>query len=137
MASENILQYLLDHPMIPCVFRLKDGYGPASHTLRPGAAHDVSVKLYNTDSKDPYSSGLLELVELPRIDEWLEHDAEYVAYKKAKGGVGPLGPGGQPHPEIDFVPMLSDAFQWHISCPPLDCDREPPPAAVQARRRRS
>ncbi|KAJ7840513.1 hypothetical protein B0H14DRAFT_2321824, partial [Mycena olivaceomarginata] len=25
---------------------------------------------------------------------------------------------GQPHFEIDFVPMFCDAFQWHIPTPP-------------------
>lgn len=118
VASENVGQHLLDHPIIPHVFRLKDGYGLDGHILRPGAAHDAAVYAYNNMNKGPYTSGLLELVGLPRIDSWLEQDAEYVAYKKANGGVDPFGPGGQPHFEIDFVPMFCDAFQWHIPCPP-------------------
>lgn len=103
---------------MPHVFRLKDGLGLDSHLLRPGPAHDAAVAAYNNENKGPYTSGLLELVGLPRIDEWLEQDPEYAALKKANGGVDPFGPGGQPHFEIDFVPMFSDAFQWHIPCPP-------------------
>lgn len=118
VSSEHVGQNLLDHPIMPHVFRLKDGLGLDSHLLRPGPAHDAAVAAYNSENKGPYSSGLLEMVGLPRIDEWLERDPEYAAYKKANGGVDPFGPGGQPHFEIDFVPMFSDAFQWHIPCPP-------------------
>ncbi|TQB68706.1 hypothetical protein MPDQ_002910 [Monascus purpureus] len=39
-------------------------------------------------------------------------------YKKEHGGVDPFGPSGQPHFEIDFVPLLADAFQWHYPVPP-------------------
>ncbi|PSR85574.1 hypothetical protein BD289DRAFT_368349 [Coniella lustricola] len=118
IVSEHVGQNLLDHPIMPHVFRLKDGLGLDSHILRPGPAHDAAVAAYSTENKGPYTSGLLELVGLPRIDEWLEKDPEYAAAKKANGGVDPFGPGGQPHFEIDFVPMFSDAFQWHIPCPP-------------------
>lgn len=117
VASEHVGQNLLDHPIMPHVFRLKDGLGLDGHLLRPGLAHDAAVSAYANKNKGPYTSGLLELVGLPRIDAWLDKDAEYVARKKANGGVDPFGPDGQPHFEIDFVPMFSDAFQWHIPCP--------------------
>ncbi|KAJ4411019.1 hypothetical protein N0V82_009090 [Gnomoniopsis sp. IMI 355080] len=117
-TSEHVGQNLLDHPIMPHVFRLKDGTGLDSHILRPGLAHDAAVSAYAQRNKGPYTSGLLEIVGLPRIDSWLEKDATYVEYKKKNGGVDPFGPGGQPHFEIDFVPMFSDAFQWHIPCPP-------------------
>ena len=32
-------------------------------------------------------------------------------------GKDPFGPGGQPHFEIDFVPIFGDAFQWHYPTP--------------------
>ncbi|KAK7746708.1 hypothetical protein SLS53_001895 [Cytospora paraplurivora] len=118
VASEHVGQNLLDHPILPHVFRLKDGYGLDGHILRPGPAHDAAVSAYANKNKGPYTSGLLELVGLPRIDSWLEKDESYVAAKEANGGVDPFGPGGQPHFEIDFVPMFSDAFQWHFPCPP-------------------
>ncbi|CAN8104561.1 unnamed protein product [Discula destructiva] len=117
-TSEHVGQNLLDHPIMPHVFRLKDGLGLDSHILRPGLQHDAAVSAYTNKNKGPYTSGLLEVVGLPRIDEWLEKDAEYVQLKKENGGVDPFGPGGQPHFEIDFVPMFSDAFQWHIPTPP-------------------
>ncbi|KUI53180.1 Oxygen-dependent choline dehydrogenase [Cytospora mali] len=118
VTSEHVGQNLLDHPIMPHVFRLKDGLGLDGHLLRPGAAHDAAVSAYTNKNKGPYTSGLLELVGLPRVDSWFEQDAEYRERKEANGGVDPFGPGGQPHFEIDFVPMFSDAFQWHIPCPP-------------------
>lgn len=117
-TNEHVGQNLLDHPILPHVFRLKNGTGLDGHLLRPGPAHDAAVNAYTHHNSGPYTSGLLELVGLPRIDELLERDEEYRAAKKANGGLDPFGPGGQPHFEIDFVPMFSDAFQWHIPCPP-------------------
>lgn len=116
-ASPHVGQNLLDHPVLPHVFRLKDGLGLDGHLLRPGPARDAAAAAYTQDRKGPYTSGLLEMVGLPRIDAWLERDAEYVAAKAANGGADPFGPAGQPHFEVDFVPMFADAFQWHIPCP--------------------
>lgn len=118
VASAHVGQNLLDHPIMPHVFRLQDGAGLDGHILRPGAAHDGAVSAYAQKNQGPYTSGLLEVVGLPRIDAALEKIPEYVAAKKANGGRDPFGPGGQPHFEIDFVPMFSDAFQWHFPCPP-------------------
>ncbi|KAL8338285.1 hypothetical protein RB601_006480 [Gaeumannomyces tritici] len=95
-----------------------DGCGLDRHLLRAGLEKDAAVSAYRWKYKGPYTSGLLELVGLPRIDEQLAACPEYAAYKAANGGVDPFGPGGQPHFEIDFVPMFSDALQWHIPCPP-------------------
>lgn len=118
VTSEHVGQNLLDHPIMPHVFRLKDGTGLDGHILRPGPAHDGAIAAYNQKNKGPYTSGLLEVVGLPRIDHLLEKYPEYRAAKEANGGLDPFGPGGQPHFEIDFVPMFSDAFQWHFPCPP-------------------
>ncbi|KAF4817555.1 Pyranose dehydrogenase 3 [Colletotrichum siamense] len=116
--SPHVGQNLLDHPIMPHVFKLKDGYGLDQHLLRAGPEHDGAVSAYHWKNKGPLSSGLLELVGLPRIDERLKNCAEYNEYLAKNGGVDPFGPGGQPHFEIDFVPMFCDAFQWHIPTPP-------------------
>ncbi|KAI1761055.1 putative GMC oxidoreductase [Hypoxylon sp. FL1150] len=116
--SPHVGQNLLDHPILPHVFRLEDGNGLDDHLLRAGLEHDAAVSAYRWNNKGPYTSGLLELVGLPRIDERLMKYPEYVAAKEANGGLDPFGPAGQPHFEIDFVPMFSDAFQWHIPTPP-------------------
>ncbi|EON97379.1 putative glucose-methanol-choline oxidoreductase protein [Phaeoacremonium minimum UCRPA7] len=118
VKSENVGQNLLDHPILPHVFKMKDGFGLDNHLLRNGLEKDAALSAYRWKNKGPLTSGLLELVGLPRIDKLLEKNPEYVAYKKANGDVDPFGPGGQPHFEIDFVPMFSDAFQWHIPTPP-------------------
>ncbi|KAK7005850.1 alcohol oxidase [Favolaschia claudopus] len=110
-------QNLLDHPILAHVFRLKRGYGLDHHLLRAGLEKDAAVSAYRWKNAGPYTSGLLELVGLPRIDDRLRGIPEYEAAKAANGGKDPFGPGGQPHFEIDFVPMFSDAFQWHIPTP--------------------
>ncbi|KAK4233202.1 hypothetical protein C8A03DRAFT_39111 [Achaetomium macrosporum] len=115
--SPHVGQNLLDHPILAHVFRLKDGYGLDRHLLRAGLEKDAAVSAYRWKNKGPYTSGLLELVGLPRIDERLNKIPEYVAAKQANGGADPFGPADQPHFEIDFVPMFADAFQWHIPAP--------------------
>ncbi|OIW28942.1 alcohol oxidase [Coniochaeta ligniaria NRRL 30616] len=117
VESPNVGQNLLDHPILPHVFRLKDGHGLDNHLLRAGLEKDAAAAAYRWKNKGPYTSGLLELVGLPRIDERLQANAEYKEYFDKNGQVDPFGPGGQPHFEIDFVPMFSDAFQWHIPTP--------------------
>jgi choline dehydrogenase len=116
--SRHVGQNLLDHPIVPFVLRLKDGYGLDDHLLRPGQAHDGAVNAYHRDKSGPLSSGLLEMVGFPRIDERLNKYAAYRDIKAANGGLDPFGPGGQPHFELDFVPMFSSAFQWHYPTPP-------------------
>jgi choline dehydrogenase len=116
--SPHVGKNLLDHPILSHVFKLKDGYGFDDHLLRAGPAKDGAVSAYNKNKTGPLSSGLLEMVGLPRIDEYLNKNKEYVELKKKNGGLDPFGPGGQPHFEVDFVPMFCDAFQWHIPTPP-------------------
>ncbi|KAJ5497733.1 Glucose-methanol-choline oxidoreductase C-terminal [Penicillium expansum] len=118
ITSEHVGEHLLDHPILPHVFRLKDGLGLDHILLREGPAHDSAVKQYDEDKTGPLASGLLEMVAFPRIDAQLE---EYKIYHKARannGGKDPFGPEGQPHLEIDFIPMFCDAFQWHFDIPP-------------------
>jgi choline dehydrogenase len=116
--SPHVGQHLLDHPIVPFVLRLKDGYGLDDHLLRAGPAHDGAVTAYRRGKTGPYSSALLEMVGFPRIDERLNRYAAYRQAKDANGGLDPFGPGGQPHFELDFVPMFSSAFQWHFPTPP-------------------
>ncbi|KAI1495377.1 hypothetical protein F5X96DRAFT_613216 [Biscogniauxia mediterranea] len=116
--SPHVGQNLLDHPIMPYVVRLQDGLGLDHHLLRAGPEKDAATSAYLWKNQGPYTSGLLELVGLPRIDDRLMQYPEYVAEKEANGGRDPFGPGGQPHFEIDFVPMFSDAFQWHFPTPP-------------------
>ncbi|OAL30498.1 hypothetical protein AYO20_08717 [Fonsecaea nubica] len=116
--SQHVGQNLLDHPILSHVFKIKDGYGLDSHLLRAGPQKDGAVAAYRKDRTGPYSSGLLELVAFPRADEWFEKSKEYREYKAKNGGVDPFGPAGQPHFEVDFVPMFCDAFQWHFPTPP-------------------
>ncbi|KAM0322597.1 hypothetical protein ACHAQA_009445 [Verticillium albo-atrum] len=118
VISPHVGQNLLDHPILSHVFKLKDGYGLDQHLLRAGPERDGALAAYRKKHEGPLGSGLLELVGLPRIDEQLKTSKEYREYLKKNGGVDPFGPGGQPHFEVDFVPMFCDAFQWHIPAPP-------------------
>ncbi|RYP69966.1 hypothetical protein DL771_005757 [Monosporascus sp. 5C6A] len=103
--SAQVGQNLLDHPILAHVFRLEYGNGLDHHLLRAGLEHDAAVSAYRWKNKGPYASGLLELVGLPRIDDRFMQYPEYIAAKEANGGLHPFGPAGQPHSEIDFVPM--------------------------------
>jgi choline dehydrogenase len=76
------------------------------------------VRAYERDHSGPLHSGLLELVGFPRIDKRLGANKQYLAAKEKNNNLDPFGPDGQPHFEIDFVPMFCDAFQWHIPTPP-------------------
>lgn len=71
LKSEHVGQNLLDHPIMPHVFRLKDGYGLDKHLLRAGPEKDAAVASYRKNKTGPYHSGLLELVGFPRIDDYL------------------------------------------------------------------
>ncbi|CAI7595753.1 unnamed protein product [Penicillium pancosmium] len=117
LDSPHVGQHLLDHPIVPFVLQIKDGFGLDDHILRPGPLNDATIASYNRDKTGPLSSGLLELVGFPRIDERLEKSPAYREAKAANGGLDPFGPAGQPHFELDFVGMFSTAFQWHYPVP--------------------
>lgn len=99
--SPQVGQNLLDHPILPHVFRLKDGYG-LDHIIRPGPQHDAAEAEYNSTKGGPFSSGLLELVGFARVDEGLKKRQEWVIESERLGG-DPFGPEEQPHFEYDFV----------------------------------
>lgn len=115
--SRHVGQHLIDHPGVPFVLRVKDGYGMDDHLLRKGPKNDAVVETYKKNRTGPAASGLLELVGFPRIDDYLEKDEEYRKAKAANGGKDPFSPYGQPHFELDFVCMFGSAFQWHYPVP--------------------
>lgn len=136
--SPHVGKNLVDHPILSHAFRLKDHLSLDEHLLRACPQKEGAVKAYNRDHSGPLSSGLLELVGFPRIDERLNKIRNYVEAKKANGGKDPFGPDGQPHFEVDFVvsiqctyptnppaqgvkiilqPVFADAFQWHFPVP--------------------
>lgn len=116
--SKHVGMNLLDHPIFSHVLKLKEGTSLDDYLVHPGAKNDAALEQYKKDKTGPYSSPLLELVAFPRIDERLNKIAKYREYKEANGGVDPFGPKGQPHFEVDFVPLFADAFQWHFPTPP-------------------
>ncbi|KAJ5927724.1 hypothetical protein N7466_006680 [Penicillium verhagenii] len=115
--SPHVGQHLLDHPGVPFVLRVKDGYGMDDHVLRKGAKHDQAMKSYSKDHGGPMGSGFLEMVGFPRIDDYLERSPEYREAKASNGGVDPFCPYNQPHFELDFVCLFGSAFQWHYPTP--------------------
>lgn len=117
VESRHVGQHLLDHPIVPFVLQIKDGFGLDDHLLRAGPLNDSAVAAYKHDKTGPVGSGLLELVGFPRIDERLEKYPAYREAKAANGGLDPFGPAGQPHFELDFVGIFSTAFQWHYPVP--------------------
>jgi choline dehydrogenase len=115
--SRHVGKHLLDHPGVPFVLRVKDGFGMDSVLLRKGPKNEAAVAAYKKDHSGPVGSGLLELVGFPRIDKYLEKDPEYRKAKAANGGLDPFSPYGQPHFELDFVCAFGSAFQWHYPTP--------------------
>ncbi|KAI3058670.1 CAZyme family AA3 [Aspergillus niger] len=115
--SPHVGKNLVDHPILSHAFRLKDGLALDDHLLRAGPQKEGAVRAYNRERTGPFGSGLLELVAFPRIDERLNEVRDYVRAKQDNWGKDPFGPAGQPHFEIDFVPVFADAFQWHFPVP--------------------
>ncbi|KAJ5876635.1 hypothetical protein N7455_000100 [Penicillium solitum] len=60
IRSEHVGEHLLDHPILPHVFRLKDGLGLDHILLREGPDHDAAINQYDKDKMGPLASGLLE-----------------------------------------------------------------------------
>ncbi|UPL02484.1 hypothetical protein LCI18_013418 [Fusarium solani-melongenae] len=119
--SRHVGQNLLDHPGVPFVLKVKDGYGMDDHLLRAGPKHDGALSAFSKAHVGPMGSGLLEMVGFPRIDSYFEKDAQYRERKANNGGKDPFCPEGQPHFELDFVAMFGSAFQWHYPTPKSGC----------------
>ena len=116
--SPHVGQHLLDHPGVPFVLRLKDGFGMDDYVLRKGTPqHDQTITAYQNNHDGPMGSGFLELIGFPRIDKYLESDPLYREAKLANGNVDPFCPYGQPHFELDFICLFGSAFQWHYPFP--------------------
>ncbi|KAJ6783689.1 hypothetical protein PWT90_08047 [Aphanocladium album] len=98
--SPHVGQHLLDHPGVPFVLKIKDAYSMDSH------GHQGAM-----------GSPFLELIGFPRIDKYLEKSPEYRKAKADNGGKDPFCPYGQPHFELDFLPLFGSAFQWHFPHP--------------------
>jgi choline dehydrogenase-like flavoprotein len=115
--SRHVGQHLLDHPGVPFVLRIKDGFGMDETLIRQGPKNEAAATAYQKDLSGPVGSGLLEMIGFPRVDKYLEKDPTYRAAKAANGGLDPFSPEGQPHFELDFVPMFGSAFQWQYPTP--------------------
>ncbi|KAL3454196.1 hypothetical protein BJX65DRAFT_301982 [Aspergillus insuetus] len=116
--SPHVGQHLLDHPGVPFVLRVKDGFGMDDYVLRAGTAQNKqAIQEYQNNHGGPLGSGFLELVGFPRIDEYLEKDPLYRQAKASNGSKDPFCPYGQPHFELDFVCLFGSAFQWHYPTP--------------------
>lgn len=90
--SAHVGQHLLDHPGVPFVLRVKDGFGMDDVLLRQGPKNDAALASYKKDHSGPVGSGLLEMVGFPRIDKYLEKSSEYSRAKAANGGKDPFCP---------------------------------------------
>ncbi|KAL7823493.1 GMC oxidoreductase [Trichoderma gracile] len=115
--SRHVGQNLIDHPAVPFVVRVKDGFGMDDVVLRKTEANAAARAVYQRDHSGPLASGFLEMVGFPRIDRYLARDPVYSKAVAANGGRDPLCPDGQPHFELDFVAMFGSAFQWHYPTP--------------------
>lgn len=116
--SPHVGKNLLDHPGVPFVLEVKDGYGMDDYILRPGTAHHKkALQAYANKHGGPMGSGFLEMVGFPRIDKYLERSPEYRQAKASNDGKDPFCPYGQPHFELDFVCLFGSAFQWHYPTP--------------------
>ena len=115
--SRHVGQHLLDHPGVPFVLRLKDEFSMDSHVLRKGPLQDKILSTYANGHAGPMGSPFLEMIGFPRIDKYLEKSPEYREAKAANGGQDPFCPYGQPHFELDFIPLFGSAFQWHFPHP--------------------
>lgn len=65
---------MLDHPGVPFVLRVKDGFGMDDVLRRKGPKNDAVISTYKKNHSGPVGSGLLELVGFPRIYKYLEKD---------------------------------------------------------------
>lgn len=116
--NPHVGQHLLDHPGVPFVLRVKDGFGMDDYILHKGTPHNNhAIQAYQTNYSGPLGSGFLEMVGFPRIDKYLENDPQYRQAKASNGNKDPFCPYGQPHFELDFVCLFGSAFQWHYPTP--------------------
>lgn len=121
LESRHVGQNLIDHPAVPFVLRVKDGFGMDNVLVHQGPLHEKAASEYHENKSGPVGSACLELVGFPRIDENLMRDPIYRQAKISNGDVDPFQPHGRPHFELDFVCMFGSAFQWHFPVPKEGC----------------
>jgi len=92
----------LDHPILSYSMKTKDGCRLDNHLLQAGPEQQGAIEAYQNKKTGPLSSGLLELIAFPRIDERPKDTKEYQEYPGNNGGVDAFGPAGQPHFEVDL-----------------------------------
>lgn len=116
--NRHVGQHLLDHPGVPFVLRVKDGFGMDDYVLRKGTSqNNQAIQAYQKGYDGPLGSGFLEMVGFPRIDKYLEKSPEYRQAKISNDNQDPFCPYDQPHFELDFVCLFGSAFQWHYPTP--------------------
>ncbi|KAJ5224042.1 CAZyme family AA3 [Penicillium chermesinum] len=104
--SPHVGQHLLDHPGVPFVLKVKDGFGMDDYVLREGTPHNKqAIEAYQKTRHGPLGSGFLEL------------DPLYRQAKAANNNKDPFCPDDQPHFELDFICLFGSAFQWHYPTP--------------------
>ncbi|KAK5441441.1 hypothetical protein LTS15_011273 [Exophiala xenobiotica] len=113
--SWHVGKHLQDHPILPHVFQVPEDLSMDA-VIRPGPWHDKCAQQYRESKTGPFTSGLLEISAFARIEERLQPCKEWRTLKETEGN-DPLGPEGQPHLEIDFVPCFAKPFQPHIPPP--------------------
>ncbi|OAP56363.1 hypothetical protein AYL99_09542 [Fonsecaea erecta] len=113
--SWHVGKNLQDHPILPHVFQVPEDLS-MDDVIRPGPRHDKYLQQYRDSKTGPLTSGLLEVSAFARIEERLQTCKEWRTLKDTEGN-DPLGPEGQPHLEIDFVPCFAKPFQPHIQPP--------------------
>lgn len=84
--SRHVGQHLFDHPGVPFVMRIKDGFGMDDTLIRQGSKYQAAVAAYQKDHSGPIGSGLLELIGFPRIDEYLERTPSTVRPRPPMAG---------------------------------------------------
>lgn len=92
--SRHVGQHLSDHPGVPFVLRVKNGFGMDDILLRKTPKNEAVVSAYKKDHSGPVGSGLLGLVGFSRIDKYLEKDPAYKKAKAAKWRKGSFLPVG-------------------------------------------
>lgn len=99
--SPHVGRNLQDHPIVPHVFHVKDGYG-LDHVVRPSPEQYKALTEYRKSRQGPLGCGFLETSAFKRLDGRLSTCKEWQE-RKEELGYDPLGPDGQPHLEFDFL----------------------------------
>ncbi|EGN93925.1 hypothetical protein SERLA73DRAFT_115398 [Serpula lacrymans var. lacrymans S7.3] len=108
---------LQEHPVFAQVYQVSDGRG-LDHILRPGSKdYAAAQREYDETGKGPLGCALLEMSAFTRLDERLKQCKEWRDLASKQDHKDPLGPGGQPHFEYDFLPLFFPPFLPHIETP--------------------